>query len=154
MVARVNGKIATAPPDYLQATLATDQTNFSTSDDVKFDTVINSKGSSISLNTTTGVFTLKPNKTYRLTSGIRFEHTVASKIGFGWYDITNSDEISIMARCMTMSEAGDYSSLPIMKTIFTPTVLTQVSVRCVWDGDGVEDVNAGHVWAIIEVMDS
>ncbi len=85
-----------------------------------------------------------------MTCGIRYEHTTATKIGFAWYDITNSVEISVRARLMNMKETGDYSNLPIAQTIITPDVDTQVTVRCVWDGDGLEDVNAGHAWVIIE----
>ena len=136
--------------DYLQASKANDQINFSTNTDVIFDAVDRSAGSAISLNTTTGIFTLKGGKTYKLTCGLRFEHTAAAKIGFAWYDITNSAEISVMARIHTMSEAGEKSNIPIIQTIITPTVDTEVSVRCVWDGDGVEDINAGYAWAIVE----
>ena len=144
--------IVAGEDDYLQASKANDQTNFNTGDDVIFDTLDRSAGSAITLNTGTGVFTLKAGKTYRLTCGIRYEHTTATRIGFAWYDITNSVEISVRARLMNMKETGDYSTLPIMKTIITPTVDTEVSVRCVWEGDGVEDVNGGHTWAIIEKM--
>ena len=136
--------------DYLQASKANDQINFSTNTDVIFDTLDRSAGSAISLNTSTGVFTLSAGKTYKLTCGLRFEHTTAAKIGFAWYDITNSIEISMRTRMMNMKEAGDYSSLPIAQTIITPDADTQVSVRCVWEGDGVEDVNAGYAWAIVE----
>ncbi len=142
--------IVAGETEYLQASKANDQTNFDNGDDVIFDTIDKSAGGAISLNTGTGVFTLKAGKTYKLTCGIRYEHTTATRIGFAWYDITNSVEISVRARLMNMKETGDYSTLPIMKTIITPTVDTEVSVRCVWEGDGVEDVNGGHTWAIIE----
>ncbi len=138
--------------EYLAAAKKVDQTNFSTNDTLVFDTLWTSSGSSISLNTSNGVFTLATGKTYMLTSGMRYEHTAASRIGFAWYNETTSSEISIRTRLMNMSEAGDYSTLPIAKTIITPTVETNVTVRCVWEGDGVEDINAGHAWAIIEVM--
>ena len=142
--------IVAGEADYLQASKANDQTNFDTGDDVIFDTVDRLAGSAISLNTSTGVFTLKAGKTYELTCGIRYEHTTATKIGFAWYNITNSVEISMRARLMNMKETGDYSTLPIAQTIITPDVDTQVTVRCVWDGDGLEDVNAGHAWVIIK----
>ena len=145
-----NLDIVAGEPEYLQASKANDQINFDTGDDVIFDTMDRSAGSAISLNTGTGIFTLKGGKTYKLTCGIRYEHTTATRIGFAWYDITNSVEISVRARLMNMKETGDYSTLPIMKTIITPTVDTEVSVRCVWEGDGLEDVNGGHAWAIIE----
>ena len=142
--------IVAGEDDYLQASKANDQINFNTNTDVIFDTVDRSAGSAISLNTSTGVFTLSAGKTYELTCGIRYEHTAATKIGFAWYDITNSVEISMRARLMNMKETGDYSTLPIAQTIITPDVDTQVTVRCVWDGDGLEDVNAGHAWVIIK----
>lgn len=139
-------------PEYLQASKAADQYNISTNTDVKFDTVDRFAGLSISLNTTTGKFTLVAGKTYKLTSALRFEHSSAAKIGFAWYNITDSEQISVMARIHNMKEAGEKSSLPIMKTIITPIVDTEVTVRCTWEGDGVEDINEGYAWAIIEVM--
>ena len=142
--------IVAGEDDYLQASKANDQTNFDTGDDVIFDTVDRSAGLAISLNTSTGVFTLKAGKTYELTCGIRYEHTTATRIGFAWYNITNSVEISMRARIMNMKETGDYSNLPITQAIITPDVDTQVTVRCVWEGDGIEDVNAGHTWVIIK----
>ena len=136
--------------EYLQASKANDQINFDTGDDVIYDTIDRVAGSAISLNTSTGVFTLKAGKTYELTCGIRYEHTTATRIGFAWYNITNSVEISMRARIMNMKETGDYSNLPIAQAIITPDVDTEVTVRCIWEGDGVEDVNAGHTWVIIK----
>ena len=142
--------IVAGDDDYLQASKANDQINFSTGNDVIFDTVDKVAGSAISLDTGNGKFTLSAGKTYELTCGLRFEHTAAAKIGFAWYDITNSVEISMRTRMMNMKEAGDYSSLPIAQTIIKPDVDTEVTVRCVWEGDGVEDINAGYAWVIIK----
>ncbi len=138
--------------DYLQASKETNQNNFNTNDDVIFDTIDRVSGSSISLNTTTGVFTLEAGKTYKLSAGIRFEHSSAVEMGFSWYNITNSIIISVPTRSATPSEGGHYSSLPVTQTILIPSVTTEVTFRCTWDGDGVEDVNAGYTWAIVEVM--
>ncbi len=137
--------------EYLQASKANNQINFNTGDDVIFDTIDTSLGSSISLNTATGVFTLKAGKTYRLSAGIRFEYSAASQIGFSWYSITDSINISQLIRIVNASESGEHSSLPVVQTILTTIVDTEVSIRCTWDGDGVEDVNAGYVWALIEI---
>ena len=136
--------------DYLQASKANDQVNISTDDDVIFDFIDRSSGSSISLNTPTGVFTLSAGKTYKLTCGIRFENTEAGKIGFTWYNKTASSIISERARLHNMFESGAYSSLPVIQTIITPTVETEVTVRCTWEGGNGEDVNTGFAWAAIE----
>ena len=136
--------------EYLQASKATDQTNINTNDDVIFDFIDRSAGSGISLNTGTGVFTLSAGKTYKLTCGIRFENTVAGKIGFAWYNKTTSSIISERARLHNMFESGAYSSLPVAQTIITPTVETEVTVRCTWEGGNGEDVNAGFAWATTE----
>ena len=138
--------------EYLQASIAVDQVNLSNNDNIKFDTVDKSSGSNISLNTGTGIFTLQAGKTYRLTSEINFEHTAAAIVQFAWYDITNSTEISERAMVRNAASVGDFSTNPVMKTIFTPTVNTQVSVRVVADGSNVEDVNSGFSWALIETI--
>ncbi len=142
----------TAIAEYLQASMGADQRNFNTGDDVIFDIVDRVSGSSISLNTTTGVFTLEAGKTYRLSAGIRFEHSVAAQIGFRWYDAAGTTNLSEMIRIVNAVEAGEHSSLPVVQTIFIPSVNTDVTLRCTWDGDGTEDVNAGYAWAIIEVI--
>ncbi len=136
--------------EYLQASKATDQTNINTNDDVIFDFIDRSAGSGISLNTGTGVFTLSAGKTYKLTCGIRFENTEAGKIGFVWYNKTTSSIISKRARLHNMFESGAYSNLPIAQTIITPTVETEVTVRCDWEGGNGEDVNTGYAWVTIE----
>lgn len=138
--------------EYLQASKAISQLNISNADNIIFDTEDTSSGSNISLNTTTGIFTLQAGKTYKLMAGIRFQHTVAETIGFAWYNITTTSVISERARLDNMLSTGGYSSLPVAATIITPPVTTQVSFRCTWGGDGVEDVNAGYAWAIVEVI--
>ncbi|KKM84975.1 hypothetical protein LCGC14_1293810 [marine sediment metagenome] len=142
--------IVAGEDDYLQASKENDQINFNTGDEVIFDTVDMSAGSAISLNTSTGIFTLSAGKTYKLTCGLRFEYSSSARIGFQWYNITDSVAISMLARIHTMSSTNNYSNLPVMQCIITPDIDTQVSVRCTWEGDGVEDVNAGYTWAIVE----
>ncbi len=138
--------------EYLQASIAVNQVNLANNTNIRFDTLDKSSGSNISLNTGTGIFTLQAGKTYRLTSEINFEHTAAAIVQFAWYDITGSTEISQRAMVRNAASVGDFSTNPVMKTIFTPTVNTQVSVRVVADGSSVEDVNAGFSWALIETI--
>ena len=140
------------PAEYLQASKTVDQININTNDTIIFNAVDISAGSSISLNTTTGVFTLASDKTYRLTGEITFEHTSAAVIGFAWYNITGAAAISATAIVRNQLSTGDWSSNSVMQCIITTSVTTEVSIRCVYDGDGAEDVNAGYSWAIVEVI--
>lgn len=138
--------------EYLTASLSGDELNFSNNDNVTWNTVDSSSGSSISLDTGTGIFTLQAGKTYRLSSAVRMADGAAGEIDFAWYNITNSVEISQRAVLQTTSETGNTSGQPVMQTIFAPSVNTQVSVRAVANANGTEDVFADDSYAIIETI--
>ena len=146
--------------EYLYAQTQTNQTsNLASGDHVKFDTVVTSSGSSVTLDTTTaytttgsnasvGRFTLQSGKTYRLSAAIPW--TNGSILRLQWYDTTKSANISQWLNVETSAANSGNAG-----AIFTATVETVAELR-VNSNTGVTAIGADstflYPWAIIEVI--
>ncbi len=102
---------------------------------VNTDLVINTVNSgNIPLDTTTGVFTLSANKTYRLTFQGQFNGFSTTTSGFLFLEWVNaSTNTALVSNAVTKFETQSYSFAEDMSQrldiIYTPTVTTQVKIR-------------------------
>ena len=130
--------------EYVYVQLAGAQTsNVAAGDHVKFDTVVESSGTSVTLDTSTtytttagaasiGRFTLKGGKTYRLDAGIPWADDTESR--FKWFDATNSADIS--GSTIHVETSSTSTGVGCGCAIFTATSDTLVELR-VTANDGV-----------------
>lgn len=115
-----------------------------------FNTVNDSLGSDISLNTGTGVFTLAAGKTYRCTAGLSATHAALGDLTFQWRDNTGAVLFGGAATNPTVNTAASVSPLPTVEGYITPTVSTDVELRITGLTGGAVTAHAG--WASIETV--
>ncbi len=139
--------------DYIQAKVsASYNTNITTNDHIKYDTVVSSSGNA-SLDTSTtyvntantsslGRFTLKSGKTYRLTADLgQIDYVVcANQSRIGWYNSDTGTQIG-ESRIFTDLCDADTPSQTI-DAIYTPTVDSRVEVRILAAGAGFVKIGA------------
>ena len=115
------------PKQYAYITMSGDQSGYATNDPVEFDTMLDGNMSFDSANYRA---TLKPNKTYRLSSSIWTSFTgITGQALFGLYNVTNSEWIGNASNQITTSSAGHNGNSSICTATITPTVDTIVEVR-------------------------
>ena len=115
------------PKQYAYITMSGDQGGYATNDPVEFDTMLDGNMSFDSANYRA---TLKPNKTYRLSSSIWTSFTgITGQALFGLYNVTNSEWIGNASNQITTSSAGHNGNSSICTATITPTVDTIVEVR-------------------------
>lgn len=140
----VNTATRSGVKEYVFAKMATQQaTNVATGDHLKLDTVVTSRGGSVSLDTATayvttigaasiGRFTLKAGLTYRLRASIPYvlASGATGLVNYGWYDATGdaalpgSQGAALVATQAEHEIGGGYA-----EAIFSPGVDSLVELR-------------------------
>jgi hypothetical protein len=138
--------IGTLNVDYINAGRRTsDQTSAGNGSDIIFNSSIVSSG--ISLNTSTGVFTLTAGKTYKLFAELSFS-IFSSNVGFiiyDWVDATTNTRLDTSGVSAGIGEAINRDTNEFNATsttlIYTPTTNQNVKVRIV-DALGTATIRA------------
>ena len=118
---------------YMDATRTANQTtNLTAGNPVVFTSVNGSYGSDISLNASTGVFTLLPGKTYRLSGTVPYiiNSAAPAQASFIWRDKTDNSLIGSGTH-LVAAESGNYHAEnggPAVAVI-TPTVVTEIQLE-------------------------
>jgi hypothetical protein len=93
-----------------------------------YNYVDSSFGSDITLNTTTGIFTLQPNRTYRMRAALG-QCNVVNYVGFQWFNQTASAWLGFPCQYEPLSNPNNVAiPLGTCEHIFTPSVVTNVSI--------------------------
>ena len=127
--------IGTLNVDYIQAgRITSDQTSVGASSDIIFNTTIKTNG--MSMNTSTGVFTLTANKTYRLfveISWSNFSDAAGGYIIYEWVDATTNTALDSTGTAVGVGEAINRNTSEFNATsatlIYTPTTNQTIKVR-------------------------
>ena len=108
---------------------STQTTGLTVGSAVIFNQVDASFGSDISLNTSTGVITLAPNKTYRLIGAVaNIQTSSASANQFGWNNNTANANVGTYQAFYSPGSGASYgASGSAAQYIFTPVVSTNVT---------------------------
>lgn len=114
---------------YMRGSRTTSQT-LNVNDNLIYNTVDNTSGSSISLNTTTGKITLTAGNTYRLMAAV--PNFSGSRPSFSWYNETSGTTIGSSVNGYNPSDAaGNGSFGGVAQVIITPNVNTVVYLKLV-----------------------
>jgi hypothetical protein len=115
-------------------------------------------GSDISLNTITGQITLVPGRTYRFIGAVP-GGTGLTRPAFEWYNETISSYVgSIQEFYYNNDGANNSGSGSIAEYIFTPSIITVMSFRCISGtsyivgGNGDFSTNGSYPWCEITVI--
>ena len=127
----------TVNPDYIQAgRITSDQTAIGVNTDIIFNTALISSG--ISLNTSTGAFTLAANKTYRLLAGCSwasFSDASNGYIIYDWVDATTNTALNSSGASKGVAEAINRNTSEFNATtanlIYTPSTNQTIKLRIV-----------------------
>ena len=112
---------------FLLASSSATQT-ISSNTKINIDSIDASRGSNILLNTGTSQFTLKANKTYKLTgNGGLVEDNTSSGADFQWFDVTNTQIIGSVQSNLTNNTISNGNGVII--TIVTPSTDITVEFR-------------------------
>ncbi|MCD8562942.1 MAG: tail fiber domain-containing protein [Alphaproteobacteria bacterium] len=132
--------------EFLQAGRATVQNNIASSGPAIVNTIMAHSGSSISLNTTTGVVTLAPGKTYRLSAAARIDVSSAAPAGLNylWKNVSTDQQIGMLGAIGSWNLTGNWSDLHTAVAYITPT--TSTDVQLVYSGTYPVNTN---VWPYI-----
>ena len=124
------GSAITGNASHILAKRATNQSNVSTGTDIVFNSDLGSSG--VTLNTSTGVFTLEANKTYMLETGLYMQYSAASFVQWGWRD-SSGGALSggIDGSSATPTRTAQESPQTTATAIITTTSATGVKVRVV-----------------------
>ena len=145
---------------YMKAVRLSTQTIDHTIANLVYTSLESSFGSDISLDTSTGVFTLAPGKTYRLRGmpgrGTSFSTAANAAVYFYWYNNTTSQVVGSESRMYeNNSTVSDSTPGGAAEYIITPAVTTTVSLN-IYTSSGtavVSDTPAGiYAWADIQVI--
>jgi hypothetical protein len=116
--------------NYLLASLSSAQNNLAVGNTVVFNTVDDSLGTDISLNTSTGVFTLKAGKTYRLSAQLQVQGSSPSGAVDGiWRNVTDSVNIGQPSATSSRNQNTPWGNKPTAIAYVTATVDTDVAFR-------------------------
>jgi hypothetical protein len=152
-----NGSSGTSPsgvatttvnPDYIQSgRITSDQTGVGDDTDIIFNRVITNSG--ISMNTSTGVFTLSANKTYRLfasLSWITFSDATNGYIIYDWVDATTNSPLDSTgvskAVAIALNRNTSEANTAGANLIYTPTTNQTVKLRTT-DASGTAALRSG-----------
>jgi hypothetical protein len=136
----VNGQPTTygvVSPDYINAgRITSDQTSMGVGNDIIFNSSVVSSG--ISLNTSTGVFTLTANKTYKLFAELSFSNfsdLANGYIIYDWVDATTNTRLDTSGVSAGVGEHINRNTNEFNATsttlIYTPTTNQTIKVRIV-----------------------
>jgi len=150
--------------EYLQASAAATATDLATGDHIKFDSVVLSAGTSITLDTATpytnvnnvasvGRFTLAAGHTYRLFGCAAYmQGSVADSIvDYAWFNADTGVAIGNSGRIQASARATNDNGDGTVATLFSPSVSTRVEIRYTGNLNAAQ-VGAATIlpWAIIE----
>lgn len=136
---------------YMHASRSGASSALATGSTYVFDTAASSYGSDIALNTTTGIFTLQPGKTYHLQGQLRINDALTNGWSdYNWRNVTASADIGTAGSIMSMDNSTPWSSTGPADAYITPTVVTQVSLY-IGGSNSPTFYNAG-AWANVEVV--
>lgn len=158
-----------AQKSYLQARVSNYYTsNISAGDHIKFNSIVNSNGTDITLDTSTtytstagvasvGRFTLKAGKTYRLYTTVQGNGATGINATFIWYNSTSDSAIpGSRAYALSPAFSGGNGPIPEATAFITPQVDTLVEVRIntVSDINTIEGADSNdNTFAIIETVE-
>lgn len=139
---------------YLSAILGATQTPLVGDTPIDFDTVDKSRGTDITLNIATGIFTLKAGKTYKCFCSFR-NSSVSSPlpiVNCRWRDVTNNTVFGSGATAVLATHTGNRGSQNITSGIITPVTDIDVEVRIEASSQSLNlaEMTAGFTNALIE----
>jgi hypothetical protein len=125
--------------------------NISSPGTVIYNAIENSSGADIGLNTSTGIITLQPFKTYRLR-GTAGQAAVSNYMTLQWYNVTASSYVGMTAQydsdAATASSANPYGTAEYM---FSPVVVTQMSLN-ISGGTGYTSISNNNILAWFDIQ--
>lgn len=126
------------------------QTNATAASRVPFNTEISKLGTSATLNTTNGIITLQPGKTYRLSGQVRINSSSSSGSAWdgNWFNVTTGTGIGGYLSVGAWDNSSNASDLSLAVAYITPSVVTQVEFRSSFATSGI-DIH-GYAW--VEVL--
>ena len=138
--------IGTVNPDYIHAgRITSDQTGIGAGSDVIFNSTVVSSG--VSMNTSTGVFTLTANKTYRLFGSVSFVNfsSATGWLIYQWVDATTNTALDTSGISVGVAEAlnRDISEFNATSAqlIYTPSTNQTIKLR-ITDGGGTATIRS------------
>ena len=125
------GQLYNVPASYMRVNRTTTQAITAAASNVIFTNVESSFSSDITANTSTGVFTLRANRTYRLRGGIPyFVPNSMSACAWRWYNATTSTYVGSSAQTNSSTfTTVDGVAGGTAEAIITPSVDTNVVLR-------------------------
>jgi hypothetical protein len=139
--------IGTLNVDYINAGRITSDQSVGVNNDIVFNTTIANGG--IPLNTSTGVFTLTANKTYRIFAGLSFNSfsdVTGGYIIYDWVDATTNTSLDTTGVSVGVGEALNRNVSEFNATsanlIYTPTTNQTIKLRVV-GASGTAYIRAG-----------
>jgi cytoskeletal protein CcmA (bactofilin family) len=157
-----SGLVYNVPSSYARYVRSNIQTMTAAASNVIFTTAESTFGTDITANTSTGVFTLAPGKTYRVRGSIGFYASGSTSAAFyRWYNVTTASYIGSSTQMESTNNNTSSSGLGgTAEAIISPGVTTQIVLRA----QGGAGFNAGvaasdvqgalYPWADIEVIAS
>ena len=150
------GQLYNVPASYMRAHRKTTQTSSTVETTLIMTEVETSFGSDISLDTTTGIFTLAAGRTYRLRGsvGISTSATIGTPCYYNWTNLTTGGPIGSLAQINTITSG---TSVPggTAEGIITPSVTTSVAFVFSMNSGvtlTVSETGFKYAWADIEVI--
>ena len=119
---------------FMRGSRSTTQSIASAGTPIIFTQVDVSYAGDISLDTSTGIITLAPDRTYRLIAGVPnyTSAVIASRPAFAWYNRTTSTQIGSLSSVYSSGDSATYGAFGgISEMILTTTVSTDVDYRAV-----------------------
>ena len=122
------GSTVQGTSSHMFAVLGSNQGSITSGTDVVFDTDRGSQG--VTLNASTGVFSLQANKTYVLEAALYFQYSAASTNQYGWVDSSNTALTGgTDGTGLTPTSGSQESSQTTAKAIITTSARTDVHLR-------------------------
>jgi hypothetical protein len=128
---------------YLSATRTASQTtNLTTGSAVLFTTIPVSSGTDITLNTTTGVFTLAAGHTYELIASVPqvANSNTGAQIAFQWYNFTTSAYIGSPETMESPTSPAYDTSGGLAVVVLSPTVTTNVQLNIAYTSSTISGI--------------
>lgn len=146
-VERLGGRGA---PEFIHAKVGTQHTNPSVSDPVHFDTVLGSRG--LSMSAGARFSGLKAGRTYLVSATLYVGDAGGGHLNFEWYDVTNAAGIGTWGTAQCTTEGSNDSSQPNAIALFSPEQDVEIECRVTGGVTGAMDVQADASSAyIIEI---
>ena len=143
-------EVGTVSTSFMHATRSSSQSSVASGDDIVFNSVKASSG--VTLNTTTGVFTLEANKTYELEASLYASYSSANgSMIYEWVDSSNASLSGTVGVGLPQSSSTAASQQTVAKAIITTTSSKQVKLRITIAGGTLGIASARSYARIVQI---